>query len=125
MAFTESSFPFSPSFGTVNTRDQCIRNAQKVYKKLLRYEPGETTLSFDVIGVLAFDDQGNFDEGKAKSLVHLFPPDRFDEISLLAFVQSCDHVYKSLLYLRAAFANSKLIDLGKFMLGKHCACHAS
>ncbi len=43
-------------------------------------------------------------------MVRLFRPDKFDEVSLLAFVQSCDGVYKKLRYLRASVGNSTLID---------------
>jgi hypothetical protein len=42
--------------------------------------------------------------------VRLFRPDRFDEVTLLAFVQSCDGVYKRLRYLRASVGNSTSID---------------
>ena len=58
----------------------------------------------------AYEADGNFDERKAKGLVRLFRPDKFDELSLLAFVQSCDGVYKKLRYLRASVGNSTLID---------------
>jgi len=43
-------------------------------------------------------------------LKRLFRPDRFNEISLLAFVQTCDSVYKRLRYFRASVGNSSVID---------------
>lgn len=58
----------------------------------------------------AYEADGQFDEHKAKGMVRLFRPDKFDEVSLLAFVQSCDGVYKKLRYLRASVGNSTLID---------------
>lgn len=45
-----------------------------------------------------------------QGLVRLFRPDRFDEVTLLAFVQSCDGVFKRLRYLRASVGNSTSID---------------
>jgi hypothetical protein len=59
-------------------------------------------LHFDVIGVLAYNTDGTFDDKKAKSLVKLFRPDKFHEVSLLHFVQSCDGIYKRIRYLRAS-----------------------
>jgi hypothetical protein len=43
-------------------------------------------------------------------LKRLFRPDRFNELTLLAFVQACDSVYKRLRYFRASVGNSSVID---------------
>ena len=73
-------------------------------------EPGSPTVHFDVFGVLAYSIDGTFDQQKAKSLVRLFRPSKFDDVTLLHFVQSCDSVYKRIRYLRASVGNATLID---------------
>jgi len=110
LSFLDDTHPFSLSFGPANTRDLCIKSAKNLYKRLLGFSPGSNVLHFDVLGVLAYEADGQFDEHKAKGMVRLFRPDKFDEVSLLAFVQSCDGVYKKLRYLRASVGNSTLID---------------
>jgi len=106
----EDTHPFGQAFGPASTRDLCIKSSKSLYKRLLSLSPGSTVLHFDIIGVLAYNVDGIFDNKKAKSLVRLFRPDKFDEVSLLHFVQSCDGVYKRLRYLRASHGNSTLID---------------
>ena len=71
-----------------------MKSAKGLYKRLLFLSPGSPVLHFDVIGVLAYNTDGCFDEGKAKALVRLFRPDGNDDVSLVAFCQSCDGVYK-------------------------------
>lgn len=97
-------------FGTAATRDECIKSAQKTYRRLLKLEPGSDTLSFDIIGLLAFDADGDEDEAKMKALKIMFRPGRFNEITVVAFVQACDSVYKHLRYFRASVGNASLID---------------
>ena len=109
LLFLEDSHPFGLSFGPAHTRDSCIKSAKALYKRLLELAPEEPVLHFDVIGVLAYNDD-SFDERKAKQLVKLFRPDKNDGISLLAFIQSCDSAYKKLRYLRASTSNSQVID---------------
>ena len=94
MAILDDSYPFGLSFGPASSRDDCLHSAKSLYKKLLVLAPGSTLLHFDVIGVLAYNTDGSFDEGKAKALVRLFRPDDNDDISLVSFCQSCDSVYK-------------------------------
>lgn len=94
LSFLDDSHPFGSSFGPAFTRDSCIKSAKSLYKRLLELSPGSSTLNFDIIGVLAYNIDGTFDDKKAKSLVKLFRPDKYDEVSLLNFVQSCDGVYK-------------------------------
>ena len=74
----------------------------------------------------AYNADDSFDERKAKELVKIFRPDKNDEISLLAFVQSCDSAYKKLRYLRASVGNSTLIDkvLENFFNGMFAFCLA-
>jgi hypothetical protein len=45
---------------------------------------------------LAFNMDGSLDDKKAASLAKLFRPDKYNKVSFLSFVQSCDSVYKNL-----------------------------
>lgn len=106
LAFLDDSHPFGLSFGPASSRDDCLRSAKALYKKLLFLAPGSPVLQFDVIGVLAYNTDGSFDEGKAKALVRLFRPDENNDISLVSFCQSCDQVYKVGEMLRLALHGS-------------------
>ncbi|KAL7548908.1 hypothetical protein ACHAWF_012175 [Thalassiosira exigua] len=91
LAFLDDTHPFGSSFGPAFTRDSCIKSAKFLYKRLLALSPGDQVLQFDIIGVLAYTGDGmTFDNKKARALVRLFRPDKFDEVTLLAFVSSCD-----------------------------------
>jgi hypothetical protein len=102
--------PFSTSFGRASTRDECINSAQAVYNRLLKLSPGSRLLSFDVLQVLAENDDGTVDSDRRKHLKQLFRPDAYNELPRLAFIQSCDTVYKKLRYFRASVGNSSVID---------------
>ena len=49
IAFMESDFPFSPNFGNAVSRKVCVKNAVKVYQRLLRFTPDRPLLPFDVV----------------------------------------------------------------------------
>ena len=110
LSYLDDSHPFSESFGPSETRDQCIKSSQKVFKRLLNFVPGEAVLPFDVIGSIAMDEDGIYDRDVSLALVRLFRPNRDDCLTMLNFVQSCDWMYKKVRYLRASVANSTLID---------------
>ena len=97
-------------FGLASTRDECIKSAKETFCRLMKLDPDSVTLSFDVIGLLAVDSDGVEDENKKRVLRRLFRPDRFNELTILAFVQACDSVYKRLRYFRASVGNSSVID---------------
>jgi len=110
LSYLDDSHPFSESFGPSETRDQCIKSSQKVFRRLLNFVPGEAVLPFDIIGSIAMDDDGIYDRDVSMALVRLFRPDKDDRLTMLNFVQSCDWLYKKVRYLRASVANSTLID---------------
>ena len=120
LAFLEDAQLFGVAFGDAQTRNKCVKSAMKVYKRLLRFTPEEENLQFDVIGALAYDKDGNVDEKKVKQIVALFRPDRNDELTMLAFVQSCDTVYKKVRFFRASLQNSAMIDIGECLLMLLC-----
>jgi small-conductance mechanosensitive channel len=76
----------------------------------MKLDPGAGVLSFDVISLLAIDPDGVEDESRKRILKRLFRPGIFNEVTLLAFVQTCDSVYKRLRYFRASVGNSSVID---------------
>ena len=110
LSYLDDSHPFSESFGPSETRDQCIKSSQKVFKRLLNFVPGAAVLPFDIIGSIAMDEDGVYDRDISLALVRLFRPNRDDCLTMLNFVQSCDWMYKKVRYLRASVANSTLID---------------
>ena len=110
IAFMETDYPFSPTYGSAVSRKVCVKNAVKVYRRLQRYTPDQPVLPFDVIGALAYQEDGELDEDRAIDLLRVFLPDKDDTVSMLAFVQSCDNVYKQLRFLRASLSNSSKID---------------
>lgn len=91
-------------------RKECIKSSVRVYKRLLRFTPGDSVLPYDVIGALAIDDDGDLDEKRAQSLLHVFLPDKDNTLRQLSFVQSIDYIYKDLRFLRASILNSSKID---------------
>jgi len=110
VTFMETDFPFGPDYGSAANRKACVKNAVKVYRRLLKYTPDQEILPFDVIGALAYEENGDVDEDLAIELLRVFLPDRDESLSMLAFVQSCDNVYKQLRFLRASISNSSKID---------------
>jgi small-conductance mechanosensitive channel len=72
--------------------------------------PGANALSFGIIGLVAYDGDGTEDEAKMLTLKNMFHPGRYNEISLVGFVQTCDSLYKRLRYFRASVGNASLID---------------
>jgi hypothetical protein len=55
-------------------------------------------------------EDGNVDEVKDFALRRVFNPDKENQLSLFAFVQSCDTVYKRVRFFRAAVKNSSIIN---------------
>jgi hypothetical protein len=104
------NYPFSALFGLADTRADCIESAQEVYERLLLRTPNTDVLSFDVLALLGVNEDGSLDQLKCRELVRLFRPDRDGNLLLLDFVKSVDSVYKELRILRAAVANSSMID---------------
>ena len=110
LIFMDLNHPFSEAFGPASTRDDCIASAQAVYHRLLKLSPGSTVLSFSVLREAVLNDDGFVDSTKKKALKRLFRPDASNELTLIAFVQCCDNVYKRIRYFRAQVGNSSVID---------------
>ena len=111
LGFINADDPFGESFGSTIDRDCCIKSAMQVYSKLLLLNTAEDkVLNFDVLLLAIYNDEGMVDSVKKKSLVRLFRPDAKNHVTELAFVQSCDAVYKRLRYFQASVGNASVID---------------
>ncbi|CAB9509301.1 expressed unknown protein [Seminavis robusta] len=112
VAFMEGNYPFSRAYGLCDSREACIKSALRVYKRLLKFIPQdkEPTLLFDVIGVLAYHNNGEWDEKRAVELMRVYTPDKDYRLSRNAFVRSCDNVYKRMVFLLASMNNASKID---------------
>jgi hypothetical protein len=106
----DMKMPFSSSFGPAASRDELIVSSQAVYHRLLKLSPGSQILSYDILSVLASNEDGTADLAKSRDLRQLFRPDASNDLPMLAFIQSCDAVYKKLRYFRASVGNSSVID---------------
>lgn len=102
--------PFGEAFGRASNRDELINSAQELYYRLLRLSPGSFSLPFSVLSVLVENDDGTIDRNLKRSIETIFRADRDGEIPFLAFVQSCDVVYRKLRYFRASVGNASVID---------------
>ena len=111
LTYMDEEHPFSEAYGPATDRNQSIASSHSVYFRLVKFNtPEEKQLNFDILSIVATDDFGGIDSTKLKRLKKLFPPDANNELSLLAFVQSCDAVYKKLRFFRASVGNSSAID---------------
>ena len=108
--FMSKDFTFGHDYGSCATRKQCVKHAVRVYRRLLKFTPDQQMMNFDVIGALAYEEDGELDEDRAIALLRMFYPDKDDLLPMLAFVQACDKVYKQMRFLRASLNNSTKID---------------
>jgi hypothetical protein len=76
------------SFGETPNRRALVKNAARLYRRLLRFTPDQAVLSFDVIGALAYNSDGSLDEERAVAFLRVFLPDKDNKIPMLAFVQA-------------------------------------
>ena len=120
----DSKYPFGDSYGPAWTREESIESAQNTFYRLLsltldrnddsddglsrRNHPDQKlSISFDVLRLLASDENGEEIPEKVNAYSRLFRPDLNNEVTELAFVQSCDAVYRSLRYFRASVGNAR------------------
>jgi len=110
LTYMDLENPFGGAFGLASTRDELIKSAQTLYQQLLKLSPGLQCLPYSVLAVLSQNLDGTVDTAMKKSISNLFRADAQGEISMLAFVQTCDVVYRRLRYFRASVGNSSVID---------------
>jgi len=68
VAFMDTEYPFSISFGPAQTRNQCVESASSVYGNLLLLTPEKVKLPFETLSLVALHQNGSLDEEKAKFL---------------------------------------------------------
>jgi hypothetical protein len=110
LSYMDESHPFGDSFGPATTRNECIESSHSVYYRLLKLTPDSPILSNDVLFMLAQNEDGSESVSKKLAIKKLFRPDRYNQMPLLAFLQSIDTLYKKLRYFRASVGNASVID---------------
>ena len=107
----DDEYPFGEGFGPAGSRDQVVSSAANVFARLLQLTPGQEKVSCEFYEMLALEeDEETINVSKRKALTRLFRPDVNNELSMMAFVQSCDSMYKKLRYFRANVGNASVID---------------
>jgi len=96
--------------GRASTREECIESSQNVFLRLLAETPGETSLSFNVLALVALQSDGTLVPAKVKDMIRLFRPNRSGSLTMIDFIKSVDLVYKELRLLRASVRNSQKLD---------------
>ena len=104
-------YPFLPVFGRADTRERCIRSAQRVFNRLLLRTPSARKLPFSTIALLAKnDDDGRMNKNKLRELIRIFRPDRDGKLRKLDFVRSIDSIYRDLRKLSLNIEDNVQID---------------
>ena len=96
LSHLDEDHPFGTSFGPAMNRDQCIASSHSVYHRLLKLassvsdESGDKNtgvLTFDVLSLLALNEDGTENLAKKRMLKKVFTPDPSSgRLPLLAFV---------------------------------------
>jgi hypothetical protein len=110
LTYMDLEHPFGEAFGPASTRNELIKSAQILYRRLLKLSPGSRVLPSSVLSVLSENEDGTVDRTIKKSVNLLFPADIDSEIPILSFIQNCDVVYRRLRYFRASVGNTSVID---------------
>jgi len=106
----DQTYPFGEDFGLASNRDEAILSAEDVYRKLCKLEVRSGRLSFDALALVALEDDETYDNVKKRAIRRLFHPDKDGLLTMLAFVQSCDALYRRLKYFLATVNNSASLD---------------
>jgi len=102
--------PFGKAFGDASTRDQCILSSLCIHRNLLKLTPKETSVPYDTLLLIMQDCDHDELVHKTNALRRLFRPNSEDVVTELAFVSSCDAVYRRLRYFYASVANAVVLD---------------
>lgn len=103
-------YPFGQDYGIGSTRDEAIASAENVYRRLCKIKTFKNRLPFETLAIVALNDDESYDNVKRRALRRLFHPDKDGVLTLLAFVQSCDSLYRRLRYFVATVNNSVALD---------------
>ncbi|KAL7569468.1 hypothetical protein ACA910_009702 [Epithemia clementina (nom. ined.)] len=111
LACMDEEYPFGEAFGPADSRDACIQSANSLYYNLLKLDPTSEQLSYELLSFAIVEEDAT-EEYRMKKVTFrkLFRPDMHGKLPLLAFVQSCDYIYRRLRYFIASVRNSSVID---------------
>ncbi|KAL7571640.1 hypothetical protein ACA910_011176 [Epithemia clementina (nom. ined.)] len=111
LACMDEEYPFGEAYGPADSRDACIQSANSLYRNLMKLDPTKDQLSFEMLALaIAEEEESEEYFMKRKAFRRLFRPDANGVLPLVAFVQSCDTVYRRLRYFIASVRNSSVID---------------
>jgi hypothetical protein len=83
LSFIDEYFPFSRSFGRASSRDEVIASAHTVYYRLMSLNPERSSLSCEIINLLALeDDEVSVNMPKKKLSERFFAPTRIKSYRL-------------------------------------------
>jgi hypothetical protein len=111
LRYMDESRPFGEAYGPAADRDEAIASAHQVYWSLMKFDRDSVNaINFDILALITNDEDGKTIPEKLQALKKIFRPDARNELPMLAFIQSCDTIYKRLRYFRASVSNSSVID---------------
>lgn len=85
LSFMDEDFPFSRSFGRASIRDEVIASAHTVYYRLMSLNPERSSLSCEIINLLALEDDGVSVNMPKKKLSEAFSPRRESRVIVCRF----------------------------------------
>ncbi|KAL7557212.1 hypothetical protein ACA910_001280 [Epithemia clementina (nom. ined.)] len=111
LAVTTKPFFFSSAFGPVESRDNCIKSADRLFRRLLKlFEEGDTV---DVNKLVRWMYKGGHLPGqkeKAAHLMLLLNPDVENRLNIVDFVKGIDAIYQRVRLLENAVHNASHLD---------------
>jgi len=110
LTYMDETDPFGVDFGPARNRNECITSSHRIFYQLLKLAPGRDFLPFEILELVTVGEQGDFNDSKKNALRRVFRPDRGNQLTLLAFISTCDAIYKRLRYFRASVSNASVID---------------
>jgi small-conductance mechanosensitive channel len=110
LSYLHDTYPFGDDFGPAANRDECIASSHRDFWLLMKLAPLKQALPFDVLKLIARNKDGAEDKAKVMAIRRLFRPNASNNITLLAFVQSCDTIYKHFRFFRASLSNANVIN---------------
>uniref|UniRef100_A0A7S2Y3U0 Mechanosensitive ion channel protein n=1 Tax=Entomoneis paludosa TaxID=265537 RepID=A0A7S2Y3U0_9STRA len=111
-AICTKEYFFSTAFGPVDSRAQCVRSADLLFRRILKLF-GDREESIDINKLTDWMYKGSQlpkDKQDAGDLIELLEPDKDGRVYVIDFVGAIDNVYKKLRVLENAVNNASHID---------------
>ena len=104
-------FFFSSAFGPVDSRNDCIRSADRLFRRLLLLFEEEETIDVDNLTRWMYKGcKGPGEKESAAHLIMLLNPDIENRLNVLDFVSGIDKIYQRVRLLEYAVNNASHID---------------